>query len=78
MPVPQLTPSRIRLLTCNRTFSCSKAKDRIFYTPIVSLQLFMCFLRIPAIRPHPRMIQNLSCSEPLCRILAGNSSDQIF
>ncbi|KAI3964708.1 hypothetical protein MKW92_023184 [Papaver armeniacum] len=38
MPVPQLTPSRISLLTCNRTFSCSKAKDRIFYTPIVSLQ----------------------------------------
>ncbi|KAI3876708.1 hypothetical protein MKX03_019191 [Papaver bracteatum] len=38
MPVPQLTPSRISLLTCNRTFSCSKAKDRISYTPIVSLQ----------------------------------------
>ncbi|KAI3888734.1 hypothetical protein MKX03_013902 [Papaver bracteatum] len=38
MHVPQLTPSRISLLTCNRTFSCLKAKDRIFYTPIVSLQ----------------------------------------
>ncbi|OVA04225.1 3-beta hydroxysteroid dehydrogenase/isomerase [Macleaya cordata] len=38
MHVPQLTPSRIRLLSCSRTFSCSKAKDRIFYTPIVSLQ----------------------------------------
>ncbi|KAL2930418.1 3beta-hydroxysteroid-dehydrogenase/decarboxylase isoform 2 [Bienertia sinuspersici] len=39
MKVPQLTPSRIRLLSCNRTFSCSKAKDRIGYTPIVSLQV---------------------------------------
>ncbi|KAI3850430.1 hypothetical protein MKX03_037199 [Papaver bracteatum] len=32
------TPSRNSLLTCNRNFSCSKAKDRIFYTPIFSLQ----------------------------------------
>ncbi|KAF8388706.1 hypothetical protein HHK36_025386 [Tetracentron sinense] len=38
MRVPQLTPSRIRLLTCSRTFNCSKAKDRLSYTPIVSLQ----------------------------------------
>ncbi|KAG6477243.1 hypothetical protein ZIOFF_066495 [Zingiber officinale] len=38
MPVPQLTPSRIRLLSCNRTFSCSKAKDHIDYEPIVSLK----------------------------------------
>ncbi|KAF5186541.1 3beta-hydroxysteroid-dehydrogenase/decarboxylase isoform [Thalictrum thalictroides] len=38
MRVPQLTPSRIRLLSCNRTFSCAKAKDRIAYAPIVSLQ----------------------------------------
>lgn len=38
MKVPQLTPSRIRLLSCNRTFNCSKAKDRLGYTPIVSLQ----------------------------------------
>ncbi|CAO2834188.1 unnamed protein product [Amaranthus hypochondriacus] len=38
MKVPQLTPSRIRLLSCNRTFSCSKAKDLLGYTPIVSLQ----------------------------------------
>ncbi|URE47638.1 Reticulon [Musa troglodytarum] len=35
MPVPQLTPSRIRLLSCNRTFNCSKAKDQIGYEPIV-------------------------------------------
>ncbi|XP_038884192.1 3beta-hydroxysteroid-dehydrogenase/decarboxylase-like [Benincasa hispida] len=38
MPVPQFTPSRIRLLSCCRTFDSSKAKDRLFYTPIVSLQ----------------------------------------
>ncbi|XP_077228107.1 3beta-hydroxysteroid-dehydrogenase/decarboxylase-like [Tasmannia lanceolata] len=38
MRVPQLTPSRIRLLSCNRTFSCSKAKDGLGYTPLVSLK----------------------------------------
>ncbi|KAL5712932.1 3beta-hydroxysteroid-4alpha-carboxylate 3-dehydrogenas(decarboxylating) [Ranunculus cassubicifolius] len=38
MRVPQLTPSRIRLLSCNRTFSSSKANDRLAYEPIVSLQ----------------------------------------
>lgn len=38
MKVPQLTPSRIRLLSCSRTFCCSKAKDQLSYTPIVSLQ----------------------------------------
>lgn len=38
MKAPQLTPSRIRLLTCSRTFNCSKANDRLGYTPIVSLQ----------------------------------------
>lgn len=38
MRVPQLTPSRIRLLSCNRTFSCSRAKDHLGYEPIVSLK----------------------------------------
>ncbi|VAH91391.1 unnamed protein product [Triticum turgidum subsp. durum] len=38
MKVPQLTPSRIRLLSCNRTFSCSRAKDQLGYEPIVSLK----------------------------------------
>nr|GEV74593.1 3-beta hydroxysteroid-dehydrogenase/ decarboxylase-like isoform X1 [Tanacetum cinerariifolium] len=38
MKVPQLTPSRIRLLTCNRTFNAAKANDRLGYQPIVSLQ----------------------------------------
>lgn len=38
MKVPQFTPSRIRLLSCCRTFSCSKAKDQLGYTPIFSLQ----------------------------------------
>ncbi|XP_042520340.1 3beta-hydroxysteroid-dehydrogenase/decarboxylase [Macadamia integrifolia] len=38
MRVPQLTPSRVRLLSCSRTFNCSKAKDRLGYTPIVPLQ----------------------------------------
>lgn len=40
MPVPQLTPSRIRLLSCNRTFNGSKAKDQLGYEPIVSLEVF--------------------------------------
>lgn len=38
MPVPQFTPSRIRLLSCCRTFNSSKAQDRLGYNPIVSLQ----------------------------------------
>ncbi|KAK6930729.1 3-beta hydroxysteroid dehydrogenase/isomerase [Dillenia turbinata] len=38
MKVPQLTPSRIRLLSKSRTFNSSKAKDRLGYAPIVSLQ----------------------------------------
>ncbi|KAL6594093.1 hypothetical protein ACP70R_048994 [Stipagrostis hirtigluma subsp. patula] len=38
MKVPQLTPSRIRLLSCNRTFSCSRARDQLGYEPIVSLK----------------------------------------
>ncbi|KAI4337207.1 hypothetical protein L6164_015652 [Bauhinia variegata] len=38
MKVPQLTPSRIRLLSLSRTFDSSKAKDRLGYTPIISLQ----------------------------------------
>ncbi|KAG5142425.1 hypothetical protein JHK82_018120 [Glycine max] len=47
MKVPQLTPSRIRLTSCSRTFDCSKAKDRLGYAPIVTLQLpTHCFGRI--------------------------------
>ncbi|RLN40401.1 3beta-hydroxysteroid-dehydrogenase/decarboxylase isoform 1-like [Panicum miliaceum] len=38
MKVPQLTPSRIRLLSCNRTFSCSRAKDQLGYEPLVPLK----------------------------------------
>ncbi|KAK8960285.1 3beta-hydroxysteroid-dehydrogenase/decarboxylase isoform 2 [Platanthera guangdongensis] len=38
MRVPQLTPSRVRLLSCERTFSCSKAKDHLDYEPIISLK----------------------------------------
>ncbi|KAD6119512.1 hypothetical protein E3N88_10783 [Mikania micrantha] len=38
MRVPHLTPSRIRLLTCNRTFSSLKANDRLGYRPLVPLQ----------------------------------------
>ncbi|XP_031401312.1 3beta-hydroxysteroid-dehydrogenase/decarboxylase-like isoform X2 [Punica granatum] len=38
MKVPQLTPSRVRLLSCNRSFNCSKAKERLGYAPVVSLQ----------------------------------------
>ncbi|KAJ6698280.1 hypothetical protein OIU79_011737 [Salix purpurea] len=38
MKVPQLIPSRIRLLSCSRSFNCSKAKDRLGYAPIVPLE----------------------------------------
>jgi sterol-4alpha-carboxylate 3-dehydrogenase (decarboxylating) len=38
MKVPVLTPSRVRLLSCNRTFDSSKAKDRLGYSPVVPLQ----------------------------------------
>nr|XP_043637110.1 3beta-hydroxysteroid-dehydrogenase/decarboxylase-like [Erigeron canadensis] len=38
MKVPQLTPSRITLLSCHRTFSSFKATDRLGYRPIVPLQ----------------------------------------
>ncbi|CAN4123733.1 unnamed protein product [Withania somnifera] len=38
MKVPQLTPSRIRLLSRSRSFSCSKANYRLGYTPIIPLQ----------------------------------------
>ncbi|XP_010527061.1 PREDICTED: 3beta-hydroxysteroid-dehydrogenase/decarboxylase [Tarenaya hassleriana] len=38
MKVPQLTPSRVRLLSRSRTFDCSKAKDRLGYSPVVPLQ----------------------------------------
>lgn len=41
MPIPQFTPSRIRLLSCSRSFNCSKAKDRLGYTPIIPLQVFI-------------------------------------
>lgn len=43
MKVPQLTPSRVRLLSCTRTFDCSKAKDRLGYEPIVTLQVLCLF-----------------------------------
>lgn len=39
MKVPHFTPSRVRLLSCNRTFNCTKANDRLGYTPIVPLQV---------------------------------------
>ncbi|CAN8284365.1 unnamed protein product [Cochlearia groenlandica] len=38
MKVPQLTPSRVRLLSCSRTFDSTKAKDRLGYAPVVPLQ----------------------------------------
>ncbi|PHT26525.1 3beta-hydroxysteroid-dehydrogenase/decarboxylase isoform 1 [Capsicum baccatum] len=48
MKVPQLTPSRIRLLSRSRTFSSSKASDRLGYSPIVTLQIFPTLLGIVA------------------------------
>ncbi|KAL1532425.1 3beta-hydroxysteroid-dehydrogenase/decarboxylase isoform 2 [Salvia divinorum] len=38
MKVPQLIPSRVRLLSVSRTFDGSKANDLLGYTPIVPLQ----------------------------------------
>lgn len=38
MKVPQLTPSRVRLLSRSRTFICTKAGDRLGYRPIISLE----------------------------------------
>lgn len=46
MKVPQLTPSRVRLLSCNRTFDSSKAKDRLGYAPVVPLQVYTIILFI--------------------------------
>ncbi|XP_062006002.1 3beta-hydroxysteroid-dehydrogenase/decarboxylase-like [Rosa rugosa] len=43
MKIPQLTPSRIRLISCTRSFKSSKAQDRIGYTPIISLQVLFYF-----------------------------------
>ena len=45
MKVPQFTPSRIRLLSCCRTFNCSKANDLLGYTPVVSLQVTMISIK---------------------------------
>ncbi|KAJ4865751.1 3beta-hydroxysteroid-dehydrogenase/decarboxylase isoform 1 [Raphanus sativus] len=38
MKVPQLTPSRVRFISCSRTFDSSKAKDLLGYAPLVPLQ----------------------------------------
>ncbi|KAK1393690.1 3beta-hydroxysteroid-dehydrogenase/decarboxylase [Heracleum sosnowskyi] len=38
MKVPYFTPSRVTLLSCNRTFNCTKANDRLGYSPIVPLK----------------------------------------
>ncbi|GKV03714.1 hypothetical protein SLEP1_g15971 [Rubroshorea leprosula] len=38
MKVPQLIPSRIRLLSGNRSFDSTKAKERLGYEPLVPLQ----------------------------------------
>lgn len=46
MKVPQLTPSRIRLLSRSRTFSSAKANDRLGYEPIVSLQVLFFPLQL--------------------------------
>lgn len=43
MKVTQLTPSRVRLLSCSRTFDSSKAKDLLGYAPVVPLQVYTNF-----------------------------------
>lgn len=39
MKVPQLIPSRIRLLSGNRSFDSTKAKERLGYEPLSPLQV---------------------------------------
>ncbi|KAL3344220.1 hypothetical protein AABB24_023583 [Solanum stoloniferum] len=62
MKVPQLTPSRIRLLSRSRTFCCSKANDRLGYTPIVPLQEGL--RRTIESYPHLRAEQRLKKEGP--------------
>ncbi|GKV00031.1 hypothetical protein SLEP1_g12793 [Rubroshorea leprosula] len=38
MKVPQFTPSRMRLISGNRSFDCSKAKECLGYEPLIPLQ----------------------------------------
>ncbi|CAN7029341.1 hypothetical protein IGI04_029573 [Brassica rapa subsp. trilocularis] len=38
MKVPQLTPFRVGLLSCSRTFDSSKAKDLLGYSPVEVFQ----------------------------------------
>ncbi|GLJ08113.1 hypothetical protein SUGI_0081560 [Cryptomeria japonica] len=38
MPLPQFTPSRMRLLTCSRTFSSLRAQKLLGYAPVVPLE----------------------------------------
>ncbi|KAF9680920.1 hypothetical protein SADUNF_Sadunf06G0171800 [Salix dunnii] len=59
MKVPQLIPSRIRLLSCSRSFNCSKAKDRLGYAPIVPLESINAFILA-------------SCSDPIDTVVAVN------
>ncbi|KAJ3673193.1 hypothetical protein LUZ60_006567 [Juncus effusus] len=62
MSVPQLTPSRIRLLTCNRTFSSAKAKEQLGYEPIVPLQegLRRTIESYPHLRAQPKLQRSIS------------------
>ena len=46
MKLPQLIPSRIRLISCSKTFDCSKAKDRLGYAPIITPQVLWRFRNI--------------------------------
>lgn len=70
MSVPQLTPSRIRLLTCNRTFSCNKAKDQLGYEPIVTLKasLFLAGLSSKITPIHLRNAYYCICRKKICHI----------
>ncbi|GLT74202.1 hypothetical protein SLA2020_460130 [Shorea laevis] len=39
MKLPQFTPSRVRLVSGNRSFDCSKAKEHLRYEPLIPLQI---------------------------------------
>ncbi|KAJ8545038.1 hypothetical protein K7X08_017621 [Anisodus acutangulus] len=75
MKVPQLTPSRIRLLSRSRTFSCSKANDRLGYTPIIPLQegLRRTIESYPHLRAEPGSGKE-GPSKPAASLLNGSSS----
>lgn len=63
MKVPQLIPSRVRLLSCSRSFDCSKAKDRLSYVPVITLQVLTFWKSICTLYLIYTDITPLNCVE---------------